>query len=426
MNSEQKFDFLQYDRSFIRDFLHNIQEIREKWKLPFYLFQEKKLLQNIREVRNCMGGGVRIAYAMKANPWIGSSAVREADYLEVCSEGELDLCIRNRIAPEQILLDGVRRTDDLLRKALDYQVAKYCVDSPGQMEQLVRMAGRGRKVFVLLRVSSGSRFGMSRQEIRQCLDLCLDREQIEIQGVQFYPGTQRNDVRRTEQELRVLEQWLVFFKENMELPVREVQFGGGIGVPCFMSEREEDFADAFQAVAAYAEQLSRDYLVTYEAGRIFAASAGFYVTEIFEKKIRDGRNIFFCAGGTNHIRYPGGMLGIRTPYLEAEYKAPLGFEQSCSLCGSLCSQEDVLARECGLDAGANQGDVVAFCNAGAYCQMVSPNLFLLMETPGFLVYNNTVKDEFSAEAVVCRYSPGYVRSKTLGEAAGAHIDRGGF
>ena len=69
-----------------------------------------------------------------------------------------------------------------------------------------------------------------------------------------------------------------------------------------MSEREEDFADAFQAVAAYAEQLSRDYLVTYEAGRIFAASAGFYVTEIFEKKIRDGRNIFFCAGGTNHIR----------------------------------------------------------------------------------------------------------------------------
>ena len=99
------------------------------------------------------------------------------------------------------------------------------------------------------------------------------------------------------------------------------------------------------------------------------------MTEIFEKKIRDGRNIFFCAGGTNHIRYPGGMLGIRTPYLEAEYKAPLGFEQSCSLCGSLCSQEDVLARECGLDAGANPGDVVAFCNAGAYCQMVSPILF---------------------------------------------------
>ena len=97
MNSEQKFDFLQYDRSFIRDFLHNIQEIREKWKLPFYLFQEKKLLQNIREVRNCMGGGVRIAYAMKANPWISSSAVREADYLEVCSEGELDLCIRNML-----------------------------------------------------------------------------------------------------------------------------------------------------------------------------------------------------------------------------------------------------------------------------------------------------------------------------------------
>lgn len=81
------------------------------------------------------------------------------------------------------------------------------------MEQLVRMAGRGRKVFVLLRVSSGSRFGMSRQEIRQCLDLRLDREQIEIQGVQFYPGTQRNDVRRTEQELRLLEQWLVFLRK---------------------------------------------------------------------------------------------------------------------------------------------------------------------------------------------------------------------
>ena len=94
--------------------------------------------------------------------------------------------------------------------------------------------------------------------------------------------------------------------------------------------------------------------------------------------------------------------------------------------GACAARRIVLARECGLDAGANPGDVVAFCNAGAYCQMVSPNLFLLMETPGFLVYNNTVKDEFSAEAVVCRYGPGYVRSKTLGEAAGAHIDRGGF
>ena len=80
----------------------------------------------------------------------------------------------------------------------------------------------------------------------------MDREQIEIQGVQFYPGTQRNDVRRTEQELRLLEQWLVFFKENMDLPVREVQFGGGIGGPLLYCLKERKILRMpFKAVAAY-------------------------------------------------------------------------------------------------------------------------------------------------------------------------------
>ena len=111
------------------------------------------------------------------------------------------------------------------------------------------------------------------------------------------------------------------------------------------------------------------------------------MTKVFQIKERKDEKILFCLGGTNHLRYPGGMLGIRTPYIQYLCGTPSGKMSSCMICGALCNEADVLARSAAVDEGVQRGDLLIFCGAGAYSATEAPNLFLSMEMPSVLVYN---------------------------------------
>lgn len=139
--------------------------------------------------------------------------------------------------------------------------------------------------------------------------------------------------------------------------------------------------------AGFVHELRKKFKVIYEAGRCAAASAGVYVTKVFQIKEREGKKILFCLGGTNHLRYPGGALGIRTPHIENLCVVPAGRTSGCMVCGALCNEADVLARSAAVDEGVQRGDLLIFCGAGAYSATEAPNLFLSMEMPSVLVYN---------------------------------------
>lgn len=374
-----------------------IHQAAKRWSPPFYLLDGSQARKNIREIRSRMQGLANIAYTLKANPWLARSLTKEADYLTVCSEGELDLCRYAGVPADKIILDGVLRTDRFLSRAMSYGVSRYCVDSVEQMRQMAAIPAKGQKISVLLRVSSGNRFGLSQAEVLMCLDILKQNSNLDFTGIQYYSGTQRKGAIQAERELNVLKRWLDLFEALPGGHFNEIQFGIGVGIPYFQGEPTLPYQEAFERYEQFVLEFGARYTLTLEIGRMIAASSGTYVTQVFGKKRREGRPILFCLGGTNHIQYPGGVLGIRTPKVETICANPSDETEPFSVYGSLCSEDDVLAQNCFLDSQIAPGDLLVFQCAGAYAPVLSQVMFLMMEMPYILVYN----EEDTEETIRC-------------------------
>ncbi|MCI8939901.1 MAG: hypothetical protein HFH12_07915 [Dorea sp.] len=367
-----------------------LTETKDGWKTPFYLFSEGKAKKNVGILKDSMGGKVQIAYALKANPWLIREMAVSADFIEVCSEGELEICRKNKVPGDKIVVDGVYKNDNFIKKALEMDISRICVVSLEQLEKIMYFSeGRGIP-HILLRVSSGNQFGMEEQEAAECIQMCRGRHRTEEAGIgiQFYPGTQRSNIQQIQEELKKLKQWLNFFELKTDVKLKIIEFGSGIGVPYFESDDTEDYAKAWEIVSDFAEQISKNYTVTYESGRIISAACGIYVTKVFARKTNGEKEILFCDGGTNHLVYHGGILGVRTPYAKSVCNNPSGRSGQFMVCGPLCSEGDVLIRDCWiLDENTAEGDYIVFFNAGAYSATESANLFLSMAMPAVLLYN---------------------------------------
>ena len=370
-----------------------IERRKNQWETPFYLFSETKARKNVAALRRYMGSKVKMAYAMKANPWLVKSLSEDVDYIEVCSEGELEICRRHGVPGEKIVLGGVYKGEGMIEKAFGMNVERFCIDSKEQLEGIIQSAVFMRKhAEVLLRMSSGNQFGMEEAEAEECARMCWGRGyslgNVEITGIQYYPGTQRSSIRQIQKEIQRLDRWIEWLEEHTECKLNTVEFGAGLGVSYFENEDMEEYEEALRYVSDYARELSERYLVVYEAGRIVAAASGIYVTQVFARKRKGEKTVLFCKGGTNHLSYHGGILGIRTPVVKSICADPYGEAGRYMICGSLCNEGDVMGRDIVLpERNIGPGDSIAFFNAGAYSATASPNLFLAMEMPAVLMYN---------------------------------------
>lgn len=383
-----KYSFLESEKDEWDITREKIEDIEQNWGVPFYLFHENKAVKNAEALRECLGKEIQIAYAMKANPWIVKAVSEIADYIEVCSEGELEICREYHIPGSRIVADGVMKDAGLLKKLAEFQVSRISIDSKEQMEELLKIVKSHAKMQVLLRVSSGNQFGMEPDEVRECVRMCERKENIDIVGIQYYPGTQRSEARRVDRELEKLLQWIDAIEDIPGFCLREIEFGAGIGVPYFEGEDTEGYRLAMDRVADCVAKLSEKYRVIYESGRNIAATCGIYVTKVFARKIRKGKRILFCKGGSNHLRYHGGILGVRSPEVQGIGSHLCGANEECMVCGSLCNEGDVMIRSCSnLDREITVGDYLIFYGAGAYAATDSPVLFLVMEMPAVLLYN---------------------------------------
>ena len=72
--------------------LNRILEESRQIPTPFYLLDENRLKNNIVRLKEKTGDLFSICFSVKANPWYAVSAMEYADYVEVCSPGEWELC----------------------------------------------------------------------------------------------------------------------------------------------------------------------------------------------------------------------------------------------------------------------------------------------------------------------------------------------
>lgn len=359
-----------------------INAVLSKYKTPFYVFDIKALRERINYTKSIMPSGVSICYAIKANTFIVNEICDLADKFEVCSPGELNICLEQNIPPEKLVLSGVYKTpeviEDLIKK--DIPIGCYTAESTRQFELLSGLAKKyERKIKLLLRLSSGNQFGMDEAEIERIISAHSADEYASITGIQYFSGTQKNSLKRLKREIDHLDEFLAQLQEKYAFKSEELEFGTGFPVSYFEGEKLDEEA-LFKGFSEILLSMKYKAKITLEIGRSIAASCGSYFTGVVDAKTNKDQNYAILDGGMHQLVYFGQFMAMKRPFLEVLPNRDTGEIKEWNLCGSLCTANDILVKQLPV-RDLHIGDTVMFKNTGAYCPTEGISLFLSRDIP---------------------------------------------
>lgn len=85
-------------------------------RTPAFVFDVDKLRARAAYIGALFGPRFEVCYAVKANPFLVRALHDSVSCFEVCSTGEFRICERAGIKPEKIVLSGVyKEADDMKR-----------------------------------------------------------------------------------------------------------------------------------------------------------------------------------------------------------------------------------------------------------------------------------------------------------------------
>src|SRR6185295_8356236 len=123
----------------------DVTSLADEQGTPLYVFSEKRIADNIRRLRSAVESvhsRVKICYASKANSNMAVlDAVRRAGGdIEVNSGGELFKAKTIGFRADQIVFNGVSKTDHEVRDAIEYGILAINIDSLWELDQVARVA----------------------------------------------------------------------------------------------------------------------------------------------------------------------------------------------------------------------------------------------------------------------------------------------
>jgi diaminopimelate decarboxylase len=136
----------------------DVGALAEQYGTPLYVFSEKRIIENIRHLRGAVQSvhpRVKLCYASKANSNMAVLAAvkRAGGDIEVNSGGELFKAKKVGFRPDQIVFNGVSKTDEELRDAIDYGILAINIDSLYELDQVARVArSTGKRANIAIRI----------------------------------------------------------------------------------------------------------------------------------------------------------------------------------------------------------------------------------------------------------------------------------
>ena len=355
---------------------------------PYYVFDTDEFAKRAAMIKAALGN-IHLCFSIKANPFLLHRIPEGLDRVEVCSPGELEICIALGIDPSSIIYSGVMKEETDITRAITYGAGILTCESirHAQLESKVALA-QGKKVDVILRLSSGNQFGMSLTDIEYIISNPDEFKGISVIGLHYYSGTQKS-LRKIKKDLDKIESAISTLDEKYGFKPELIEYGPGLCVYYFEPDWEEKEKAALDEAATVLKEFAEKYPLEIEMGRFLAASCGKYFTTVKDIKTQGDANYVILDGGIHHLNYFGQRMAMEVPpirYATEGKKAP-DEEVDYTLFGSLCTVADVLVREVRLPH-LDIDDVLEFGHCGAYSMTEAPALFLSRFLPAIYAYSS--------------------------------------
>lgn len=367
---------------------YNLELLFEKYQTPLYVFDIDQLKDRVHYLRSSLPKRVELCYAMKANPFLVKELENVVDKLEVCSPGEYYICENQQIAVDKLVISGVYKTPSAIEDMLENGTRVFTIESMSQFDLLANLALKFQvQLKLLLRLTSGNQFGMSKEEIQEIVHKQAQYPLLDIYGIQYFSGTQKTSIKKLKKECDLLDELIVSLKQKEDFEVKELEFGPGFPVLYFEEGKKID-EDAFlMEFSDVLNDMTYQGPITLELGRSIAAGCGQYMTSVVDMKTNQNGHYAILDGGMHHMAYYGQMMAMKHPYHDVYPKREEKDSQIWNLCGSLCTVNDLIVKQLPV-TDLKIGDVFIFKNTGAYSMTEGISLFLSRDLPSVLFYKN--------------------------------------
>lgn len=362
-----------------------VEKILNNYQTPLYVFDINTLAERARYLRSRLPEGVSLCYAIKANTFVAPRLCPYIEKLEVCSPGEMKLCMESGVDLRKTVVSGVYKTAELMEDIIKSgtEVNCFTVESVAQYELLTGLARKySSKIKLLLRLTSGNQFGLDESGVKEIIR-SNDPDVAAIIGIQYFSGTQKTSLKRIKRELDYIDVFLTQLESDYGFRAEEFEYGPGFPVAYFDTDKfdEEEFLQNFSQLL---DDMKFRAKITLEIGRSLAASCGSYFTRVVDMKESKNQNYAIVDGGMNHITYYGQSMAMKHPFHSAFPAREDGEQKNWNICGSLCTVNDILMKNTPF-TDLRIGDALIFENTGAYCMTEGISLFLSRDLPQILL-----------------------------------------
>ena len=363
---------------------------------PFYAYDRSLLRSRVAALREALPQGVKLHYAMKANPMpavVGFMAGL-VDGIDVASAGELKVALDAGADPLEVSFAGPGKRDAELRQAVASRVL-INIESfrevaalqaiSGELGLAARVAVRVNPDFELkgsgMKMGGGPKqFGVDAEQMPELLAQ-IGRAGLAFEGFHLFAGSQNLRAESICEAQQKSYDLAVRLAERAPMPVKFLNLGGGFGIPYFPGEKRLDLEPVGENLSRLVSRAKIDLphvSFVIELGRYLVGEAGIYVARIVDRKMSRGQVFLVTDGGLHHHLSASGNFG---QVVRKNYPVTIGnridspAREVASVVGPLCTPLDLLGDRMELPV-AQEGDLAVVFQSGAYGASASPQSFL--------------------------------------------------
>jgi diaminopimelate decarboxylase len=391
-----------------------VAELAARFGTPLYIYDAAVIRAQIEKIRGAFAGlPFQPFYAMKANSNVSIlRMIREHGFgCDAVSPGEIYLARAAGYPAEAIWFTCSNVSDEDLR-AIPYPGIVINVNSMSEIDRVLGVdlenpialrvnpdvgAGHHRDVIT---AGDSVKFGIDLAEIHSARMLCEDAGR-KVVGLHAHIGSGVDTIEPLIQAARSLLALAPSFPN-----LKWINFGGGMSTPYKPGDAEFPIAEYGAELTRVANAMlrARDLTAILEPGRYVVAGSGTLVARVTSRRISAGIDWIGCDTGFNHLVRPskynayhhipnasrGSGASLRGSWQEQENR------EDVVVAGNLCESGDVFTRSEGAVVTRTidrieLGDLLAFCDAGAYGFSMASHYNARLLPPEILVDGDEVR-----------------------------------
>ena len=360
-----------------------LTDIAQKFGTPAYVYSKKHILDQINFLQNALSDiDHLICFAVKANSNLSILKLfKECGCgFDIVSGGELQRVLRVDSLNSKIVFSGVGKSVSEIEMALNNNILAFNVESEEELFRINDISQRLSKIAkVSIRVnpnvdakthpyiSTGlkdNKFGIDETSAIKLYKKAAKLDHIKITGIDCHIGSQLTDLSPFEDAFIKLAS-LIDELESNQIAIEHIDIGGGIGI----SYNNEDISPIDFYV-----QMIKKYLLKYnkkiilEPGRFLIGKAGLMLTNVEYIKKSEHKNFVLVDAAMNDLMRPS----LYNAFHEViNLTNTQDSNDIFDIVGPICETGDFLAKDRNIKA--NQGDILAIMDAGAYGFSMSSN-----------------------------------------------------